>query len=114
MHYQNHLLFLIMDLFEPTILCPLRAVELSLDDVDACKDADDREVLSDDRELMSDDRVALSESPSSIDSISDAIVRTASLVTFELNPIMLSLPTVIYQEGIRNKMSNIRSNHYEI
>ena len=65
---------------------------------------------------MSDDRVALSKSPSSIDSISDAnfIVRTASLVTFELNPIMLSLPTVIYQEGIKNKMSNIRSNHYEI
>ena len=60
---------------------------------------------------MSDDRVALSESPSSIDSISDAIVRTASLVTIELNPIMLSIPTVIYQEGIRNKMSNIRSYH---
>ena len=93
-----------MDLFEPTILCPLRAVELSLEDVDACKGADDREVLSDDRGLMSDDRVALSESPSSIDSISDAIVRTASLLTIELNPIVLSLPTVINQEGIRNKM----------
>jgi hypothetical protein len=118
-----------MDLFEPTILCPLRPVEQSLDwiyDVDAFKGADDRgilsddrevlpddrEVQSDDRELLSDDRVALSESPSSIDSISDAIVRTASLVTFEL--IMLSTPTVIYQEGIRNKKSNIRSNHYEI
>jgi len=134
-----------MDLFEPTILCPLRAVEQSLDwiyDVDAFKGADDRGILSDDREelsddrgvlsddrkelpddrrvlsgdreLMSDDRVALSKSPSSIDSISDAIVRTASLLTIELNPIVLSIPTVIYQEGIRIKMSNIRSNHYEI
>jgi hypothetical protein len=48
-----------MDLFEPTILCPLRAVELSLDwiyDEDACKGADDRGVLSDDREVLSDAR----------------------------------------------------------
>lgn len=89
-----------MDLFEPTILCPLRAVELSLDliyVVDACKDTDDWEALSDDRE-------ALSELPSPIDSISDAIVRTASLLTSELNLIVLSIPTIIYQEGIRNKI----------
>lgn len=98
--HQNHLLSLIMDLFEPTILCPLRAVELSLDliyVVDACKDTDDWEALSDDRE-------ALSELPSPIDSISDAIVRTASLLTSELNLIVLSIPTIIYQEGIRNKI----------
>lgn len=88
-----------MDLFEPTILCPLRAVELSLDlihDVDACKDADDREALSDEREVLSNDREALSESHSSIDS--DAIVRTASIVTIELISIVLRIPTVIYQE----------------
>ena len=55
-----------MDLFEPTIFCPLRAVELSLDwmyDVDACKGADDRgiPVLSDDREVLSDARGVLSD-----------------------------------------------------
>ena len=64
MHYQNHLLFLIMDLFEPTILCPLRAVELSLDwiyDVDACKGADDRGLVSDDRGVLPDDRGVLSD-----------------------------------------------------
>lgn len=97
-----------MDLFDPTILCPLRAVELSLDwiyDVDDCKDVDAVETLSDDRELLpddrgasSDDRKALSELPSSIDS--DAIVRTVSLVTIELNPIVLSIPIVIHQESI--------------
>ncbi len=63
MRYQNHLLSLIMDLFEPTILCPLRAVEQSLDwiyDADAFKGADDRGVVSDDREELSDDRGVLS------------------------------------------------------
>ena len=64
MHYQNHLLSLIMDLFEPTILCPLRAVEQSLDwiyDVDACKGADDKGLVSDDRGVLSDDRGVLSD-----------------------------------------------------
>jgi len=53
-----------MDLFEPTIRCPLRAVEfISLDwiyDIDASKDADGIEALSNDSEAPSDGRVALS------------------------------------------------------
>ena len=53
-----------MDLFEPTILCPLRAVEQSLDwiyDVDACKGADDTGVVSDDTGVLPDDRGVLSD-----------------------------------------------------
>lgn len=72
-----------MDLFEPTIRCPLRAaVEfISLDwiyDIDASKDADGIEALSNDSEAPSDGRVALS-------------------VDWEAQ-IVLSIPTVIYQK----------------
>ena len=97
-----------MDLFEPTIRCPLRAaVELSLDwiyDVlDASKDATVVEALSDDSEALSDGRVALSvdrEAQTELSSLidADASARIASLVTIELNPIVLNIPMVIYQK----------------
>ena len=95
-----------MDLFEPTIRCPLRAaVELSLDwiyDVlDASKDATVVEALSDDSEALSDGRVALSvdrEAQTELSSLIDADARIASLVTIELNPIVLNIAMVIYQK----------------